>query len=132
MNAESLERTIKEMELTFDEEFNLYNHGIRVGRAYQVEGTDEWALSEDFFEPKSGIYVKVNSETKDLVFETSGEYFLKWFDRKGFNLVTGEKGVPISIIERYCVIKAFEEHGGRIAKINSEWEKFEEFIKRSG
>ena len=95
--------------------------------AFDHEGNPVKMRDESKKSPlESGIYVPIDGEVTDLVYEASDAQFWEWFKKNGLVIFDKTPDMPLTPKTRYKVIQYFEEAGGSICKYKDKWDEFEE------
>lgn len=94
---------------------------------------------------KSGIYIRIGTETKDLITECTAREFKDWARSKGFDIgfMSDETlsdqehriGIrfPFQYVIRNALIRDFEAQGLDVCRVRDEWEAFAKFwVENSG
>lgn len=67
----------------------------------------------------------INGVAKDMVYDTSDEYFLGWLRDRGMRIEVAENVDRVSPHARYQFLKRFEQNGGVFHR-SQKWQAFEE------
>ena len=82
-------------------------------------------LLEKIRKLRSGVYCYFNGEEKDMVYGVSDECFLNWIQQHSRLCITKKKRTPVTISDRYNILRAAEAHGFAFGRIPEEWDEFE-------
>jgi len=81
---------------------------------------------------KSGIYIGMRGNEKDLIYETSDKYFFMWLNQNRFRALNANPNKPLTTLERYIALNEFlkiNKKLGRFRIDSDEWEEFEYRMK---
>ena len=74
---------------------------------------------------RSGVYCYFNGKEKDMVYGVSGKCFLDWIHKHSRVRIEKNKSKPVTVLDRYNMLKLAEAHGFVFGRIPEEWGEFE-------
>ena len=74
---------------------------------------------------RSGVYCYFDGKPRDVVYGVSGKCFLDWIHKHSRVRITKRKNEPVTVLDRYNMLKLAEVSDFVFGRISEEWDEFE-------